>query len=64
MHTSADSMVRDFLDESVHFQTEDVLLMYAIIFVLLSILCATQLYLAISKSKKIRKVNADKYQGG
>ncbi|MDQ6987054.1 MAG: hypothetical protein Q9M25_04550 [Mariprofundaceae bacterium] len=52
MHLSADSIVEVFLEKSVHFQTEDVLVMYAVIFVLLGVICASHLIQAILKWKR------------
>jgi len=55
MHLSADSIVKEFLEKSVHFQTEDVLVMYAVIFAILAVICASYLIQATLKWKKHMK---------
>jgi len=52
MHLSADSLVIEFLEKSVHFQTEDVLVMYAVIFAVLGVICASHMIQATLKWKK------------
>ncbi|MDX8407887.1 MAG: hypothetical protein R8L58_05830 [Mariprofundaceae bacterium] len=50
MHVEGDSVVKDFLEESVHFQNEEVMTLYLIIFSILGAICAIQYQLAKRKT--------------
>ncbi len=53
MHVKEGSAIKGFLEESTHFQTGDVLLLYGIVFSTLAIICMAQ-YLTARQRDKIR----------